>query len=405
MVLRPARLVANRWGYALGVFSEYLELGMDFDALAQERKAQLKRIAVLRGGRDILVFAADLKPSPAPVQIGYDDLLPINDQLANLHGGALDLILETPGGSGEAAEDIVKAIRAKYSDVAVIIPGWAKSAGTIMAMAADDILMEPSTSALGPIDAQMNSGGKVFSAHALITGFDKIKAEVAASGVLNKAFIPILQALSVGELESARNAWDFAKTLVTDWLATYKFKDWTTHSTTGQPVTAADKIARAEEIAERLRDHGHWKTHGRSIKLADLNAMRLRINDYSGDADLSDAIRRYHTLMQMTFDSGCYKLFETPQSQIYRFLGPPVGAPAQQHGMGGAGIAEVDLDCAKCKRKSKVQANLGSAQPLKPGNLPFPANNQFKCPGCGAVANLTAIRRTIEMQAKQPVVG
>jgi ATP-dependent protease ClpP protease subunit len=48
--------------------------------------------------------------------------------------------LETPGGSGEIAEDLVKAMRIKYEDVAVIVPGYAKSAGTIMSMAADEIL-------------------------------------------------------------------------------------------------------------------------------------------------------------------------------------------------------------------------------------------------------------------------
>lgn len=83
-----------------------------------------------------------------------EDLLPINDQLANLKGSALDLILETPGGSGEAAEDIVRSLRNRYNDLAIIVPGWAKSAGTIMVMAADEILMEPA-SALGPIDAQI----------------------------------------------------------------------------------------------------------------------------------------------------------------------------------------------------------------------------------------------------------
>ena len=89
------------------------------------------------------------------------DLLPISDQLANLKGTKLDLILETPGGAGEVAEDIVRMIRKKYDDVAVIVPGWAKSAGTIIAMAADEILMGP-TSALGPIDARLSWQGKRF---------------------------------------------------------------------------------------------------------------------------------------------------------------------------------------------------------------------------------------------------
>jgi ClpP class serine protease len=103
--------------------------------------------------------------------------LPINDQLSNLKGTKLDLILETPGGSGETVEDIVRLLRSKYSDVSLIIPGWAKSAGAIMAMSGDEILMEPA-SAIGPIDAQMAWQGKVFSADALLEGVDKIKKEL-----------------------------------------------------------------------------------------------------------------------------------------------------------------------------------------------------------------------------------
>jgi len=62
------------------------------------------------------------------------------------------LILETPGGSGEVAEDIVRSLRGQFDEIAVLVPGTAKSAGTIMAMAGDEILMQPSSS-LGPIDA------------------------------------------------------------------------------------------------------------------------------------------------------------------------------------------------------------------------------------------------------------
>ena len=44
----------------MGIYTEYLDRQMSFQDLAAERKAQLKRISALRGGRDILVFAADL---------------------------------------------------------------------------------------------------------------------------------------------------------------------------------------------------------------------------------------------------------------------------------------------------------------------------------------------------------
>jgi ClpP class serine protease len=146
----------------MGIYSEYLDrfVGGSFENLTKERKLQLKRISAIRE-RDVLVFAADLNKQIQQISIDYSDLLPFTDQLSNLNGTKLDLILETPGGSGEVAEDLVKAMRNKYEDIAVIVPGWAKSAGTIMAMAGDEILMGPH-SGLGPIDAQVFIRTNVF---------------------------------------------------------------------------------------------------------------------------------------------------------------------------------------------------------------------------------------------------
>lgn len=387
----------------MGIYSEYLDRQMSFQDLAAERKAQLQRISTLREGRDILVCAADLSKSQAPISICYNDLLPINDQLANLNGSALDLILETPGGSGEAAEDIVRSLRNRYNDIAVIVPGWAKSAGTIMVMAADEILMGPS-SALGPIDAQISWQGKVFSADALLEGFEKIKKEVEVISTLNRAYIPILQGISPGELQSAENALKFAKVLVTDWLARYKFQGWMHHSTTGAPVTKEEKKQRAEEIAEELCDHRKWLTHGRSIKVSDLEAMRLRITDYSRQADLADAIRRYYTLLQMTFATNIYKVFETATSQVYRFIMqqvPPQVAP----GSANAEVAIIEAQCGKCNVPVRVQANLGQTRPLQAGCVMFPSNNKLVCQNCGAEMDLADARRQIEGQAKKSVVA
>ncbi len=198
----------------MGIYTEYLDRQLNSDQLTQERKLQLRRISQLRNNRDVLVIAADLNKGQAPISIDYSDLLPVNDQLASLNGRAVDVILETPGGAGEIAEDIVRLLHTKYREVGIIVPGYAKSAGTIIAMAGDEILMEPA-SALGPIDAQISWQGKTFSAEAFLEGMEKIKQEIEEIGVLNKAFIPILQALSPGEIQSAENALKFAKTLVT----------------------------------------------------------------------------------------------------------------------------------------------------------------------------------------------
>lgn len=388
----------------MGIYTEYLDRAMGFPELTEERKLQLRRISELRGGRDVLVYAAKFNaPSTlgSLVTLNGSDLLPITDQLANLSGKAVDLILETPGGSGEVAEQIVRQIRKKFSDVAVIVPGTAKSAGTIMAFAADEILMSPS-SALGPIDAQITWQGKVFSADALIKGFDKIKAEVEQRKRLNLAYVPMLQQISPGELQHAQNALDFARKLVSEWLVKYKFKNWNTHSTNGRDVTEKEKQARADEIAGELCDHGKWLTHGRSIMLEDLREMQLLITDYSESTELADAINRYYTLMQMTFDSTpVYKIVETAESQIYRFQATQVQAKT---GPGKADVATLDVDCPSCKNKIRIQGNLGTEKPLEEGAISFPKNNKLACPNCETEIDLTDARRQIELQSKKRIV-
>lgn len=385
----------------MGIYSEYLDSAWTPDKLQAERKAQLGRISTIRG-RDVLVYAADLDKSTAPTSLDYSDLAPVQDQLSNLSGTRIDVILETPGGSAEVAEDIVRLLHGKYDEVAFIIPGWAKSAGTIMTMAGDEILMEPA-SALGPIDAQLIHQGKRFSADALLEGVEKIKDEVTKSGTLSRVYVPILQGISPGELQSAENALKFARVLVADWLATYKFKNWATHSSTGNPVTDADRTARAEEVAEKLCDHRAWLTHGRSIKIADLEAMRLRITDYSQTPDLCDAVRRYHTLLRMAFGANAYKIIETPASQIVR-VAVTQGSATPGLAASPGGMANVNVPCGKCKTVQRVQANLDTMQPLAPGSVAWPDGDKLACSKCGYQTKVDDARKQVEAKTGKKVV-
>src|SRR3979490_1683578 len=66
----------------------------------------------------------------------------------------LDLVLHTPGGLVLAAPQIAKAIRDHKSKVTVFVPHYAMSGGTLIALAADEIVM-CTHSVLGPIDPQL----------------------------------------------------------------------------------------------------------------------------------------------------------------------------------------------------------------------------------------------------------
>lgn len=66
----------------------------------------------------------------------------------------IDLILHTPGGLVLASEQIAYALRDHPAKVTVIVPHYAMSGGTLLALAADEILMDPAA-VLGPVDPQL----------------------------------------------------------------------------------------------------------------------------------------------------------------------------------------------------------------------------------------------------------
>jgi ClpP class serine protease len=67
---------------------------------------------------------------------------------------AIDLILHTPGGLVLAAEQIAKALVERKGKVTVFVPHYAMSGGTLIALAADEIVMD-ANAVLGPVDPQI----------------------------------------------------------------------------------------------------------------------------------------------------------------------------------------------------------------------------------------------------------
>jgi len=66
----------------------------------------------------------------------------------------IDLVLHTPGGLVLAATQIARAIRTRKGKVTVLVPHYAMSGGTLIGLAADEIVMSPHA-VLGPVDPQL----------------------------------------------------------------------------------------------------------------------------------------------------------------------------------------------------------------------------------------------------------
>lgn len=67
----------------------------------------------------------------------------------------INLILHTPGGLVLAARQIAHALGRHEAKVTVFVPHYAMSGGTLISLAADEIVMDPNA-VLGPVDPQLN---------------------------------------------------------------------------------------------------------------------------------------------------------------------------------------------------------------------------------------------------------
>ena len=392
-------------GEPMGQFHDFINKPVVGEALDLERRALLDKIGQIRNAA-VLSYVAQMQlPVPGGVNlVSYDDILVIQDLMNGIIGDRVAVILETPGGFGEAGRQIVEMLHARFSHVEFIVPGWAKSTGTIMVMGGHEILMGPG-SALGPIDAQLTQDGKTFSADALLEGMDNIKKEVETTGKLNAAYIPILQKISPGELQHAQNAKDFASVTVQEWLIRYKFGKWTEHRQSKKPVPPEEREEIAKKIAEKLCSQNHWKTHGRSISIRDLRDLDLTITDFSENPPLNAAILRYQVLLYMTFRQGnVAKIYETAKETIAtRFNVFPAGggAPAPAQGVFATMIAA----CPKCGRKIPIQLDFDPGVPLQPGNVRFPNDGKLTCQNCGTIYDVSPARSGAESQIGRPALN
>ena len=81
-------------------------------------------------------------------------VIEINNKLQDKQYKELDIILHTHGGDIESAYKIVKLLRKHAEKINIIVPLCAKSAGTLICLAADKLIMS-TISELGPLDVQI----------------------------------------------------------------------------------------------------------------------------------------------------------------------------------------------------------------------------------------------------------
>lgn len=210
----------------------------------------------------------------------------------------LDLILHSPGGSPDAAEMMVHYLRKKFDHIRVLIPQSAMSAATMLSCAADEIVMG-SHSSLGPIDPQLITPIGVIPAQAILQQFQRALDECADPKKLG-AWAPMLPQYGPALLAQCENASKLAQELAADWLERWMF------------ASEDDAAARATSIAEKLADHGSFKSHGRPVHRELAKTLGLHIVDLEADQELQDLVLSvFHATMHVfAMNPGAAKIIE-----------------------------------------------------------------------------------------------
>lgn len=289
----------------------WLEIG-GAKAGAQDsiRRRYLKKLAK-HTGNDTLVmstgFTVDVGPgAKAPgnaFQISHQDVQGFMSALHGLKGKALDIIVHSPGGVPEATEQIVNYVRSKYDSVRIIVPQNAMSAATMLACAADRIIMGKH-SALGPIDPQigfMTDGGKPFRAPAqsILDEFDRAKTELTNDPQSAPIWVRRMDKYPIGFLKMCDNAIALSQAVVAKWLTDYMLKD------------DADGANKANAIAKWLGDANSHMTHGRPIGIAEARAHGLLVDALEDDDDLQEHVLSvFHACQATHAMTNCPKFIE-----------------------------------------------------------------------------------------------
>lgn len=127
--------------------------------MAYQRLRAIARIEAKRGTRVITMIHRQEKRSLLGFSVSrHIDLEDAQTVIAAIketpRDTPIDLVLHTPGGLVLAAMQIARAVEAHPAKVTVFVPVYAMSGGTLIALAADEIVLGE-FSVLGPIDPQI----------------------------------------------------------------------------------------------------------------------------------------------------------------------------------------------------------------------------------------------------------
>jgi hypothetical protein len=265
------------------------------------RQEQIKAIEAATG-RTLICYIS----GPAGL-IERDDVMPLSDLLYRVERGTqLDLMLHTLGGDVDAAEKLTSMLLktvGSAGELRVIIPDSAKSAGTLIALAAQTVVMSD-TSELGPIDPQIvtttpEGDRSNRPAQSYLDAYEDLVKRIkngdgAAVGHLLTKYDPAL-------LDMCRKALERSRKFAENSLKKGMFRDQAGNFT----AVAAD-----------LTDNSRWLSHGAVINSDDATDIGLRVDYREPHSDEWQAYWRLYCEQRLALRSNTMKLFESNYASL-----------------------------------------------------------------------------------------
>jgi ATP-dependent protease ClpP protease subunit len=302
----------------------------DFDGV---RRKYLVKLHHAVGKRAVIVYASAFLEDRPPSRDWQVNNLDMNGFMAAVQGvkqRELDLILHTPGGDPDAAQAILAYLRTRFDHIRAIVPQIAMSAGSMLALGCDEIVMGEH-SQLGPIDPQFTistpQGTRQAPAAEILQQFEDAKREIQKDPSVLPAWAPILAGMGPGLLSMCRTATERSQQMVEQWLKRYMFDG------------EADAEAKAGAVGAEFGDYRKHGSHGNPIRVDQAEQMGLKVTRLEGDDQVQDLVLSVHHAVMLALNAGVQKLIENhaakayfrttaqPQGQLLLEVAPAPGPP------------------------------------------------------------------------------
>ncbi len=258
------------------------------------RKERIRELQRLRGNSKLIVYYSFELLDFTDAQYFYEMLVSLGD-IDNL-----DLFLLSPGGFSDPAFKIARLCQevTKGGKFSVLIPYYAKSAATMLALGADELVLGP-PSELGPIDPQIKlpSQDRQVPLHALRDALGYVEGRVVENPELAALYWPLIQTLDLMSLGDYDREIQSAEQYAQNLLCQRMFKD---------------NPEQAEKVAKKLTRE--YKRHNYVVDRREAHE-ELKLNVIDAPPDVWKAMWQLHNLydrlLRDTLAVAAAKIFET----------------------------------------------------------------------------------------------